>query len=182
MPTPKKPKATGQAAEVAQILASSSPPDRASSAGRPTKLTPETEQRFLSYVRAGAYAWVAAESAGFGRTTLYRWLEQGEADEAAGLATPYREFRDKVRQAYADGRVAAEAKVRAADPLAWLRYGPGRERSGEPGWTNTGDGQVGGPAVTAIKIEVVYVDHPAGGVAPAPPPLPANGHRRGKAV
>ena len=33
-------------------------------------------------IRAGNYACVAAEYAGIGETTFYRWLEQGEADAA----------------------------------------------------------------------------------------------------
>ena len=40
-----------------------------------------------------------------------------------------------VREARAQARVAAETEVRRDNPLAWLRYGPGRDRAGEPGWT-----------------------------------------------
>ena len=111
MPRSKKPKATGQAADVTPIAAPSPPPQTPSPAGRPTKLTPDTEHRFLSYIRAGAFAWVAAESAGIGQATFYRWMEQGEADEAADRQTLFREFREKVRQA----RTAAAVPCRLDD-------------------------------------------------------------------
>jgi hypothetical protein len=57
---------------------------------------------------------------------------QRGTDETRG---PYHEFAHAVRQARAQARVAAETEVRRLQPFHWLRYGPGRERLGEPGWT-----------------------------------------------
>ena len=48
---------------------------------------------------------------------------------------PFRQFRRDVLKAAAQARVRAEVQVRKVSPLAWLRYGPGRDRPGEPGWT-----------------------------------------------
>src|SRR5215207_800487 len=100
-------------------------------AGRPTKLSPEVHRNIVAFIRAGAYSWVAAEAAGVSKTTFHRWLQRG-AEEPRGR---YREFADDVRQAQAQARVAAETEVRRTSPVSWLRYGPGRERPGEPGWT-----------------------------------------------
>ena len=119
-------------------------------AGRPTKLSPEVHQRIVAFIRAGSYAWVAAEAAGVSKTTFHRWLQRG-AEEARGR---YREFADDVRQAQAQARVAAETEVRRTNPVSWLRYGPGRERPGEPGWTEqhelTGIG-IGEQALRAVQ-------------------------------
>ncbi|MCC6235826.1 MAG: hypothetical protein IT580_24535 [Verrucomicrobiales bacterium] len=76
---------------------------------------------------------MAAEAAGIGKSTFYRWLQRDES-EARGI---YHEFGRDIRQARAQARVAAEAEVRRDNPLAWLRYGPGRAGPGEPGWTDS---------------------------------------------
>lgn len=60
---------------------------------RPTKLTPETQERILKAVRAGNYAEASARSAGVAASTYYRWLDRG-AGKPDG---PYRAFRDAVR-------------------------------------------------------------------------------------
>lgn len=104
-------------------------------AGRRPKLTPEVHYQVVSFIRAGAYDWVAAEAAGIGKSTLYRWLQRGE--EAGSGA--YHDFYIDVRQARAQARLAAETEVRRENPLAWLRFGPGRDRPGEPGWTQSRD-------------------------------------------
>ena len=83
----------------------------------------------MAYIRAGTYDWVAAEAAVIGNSTYYRWMERGERS----AAEPYRSFWSAVRQARAQARVAAETEVRREiNPIAWLRYGPGRDRAGEP--------------------------------------------------
>lgn len=101
-------------------------------AGRPTKLTPEVHERIVAYIRAGSYAWVAAEAAGVSKTTFYRWVQRGEQEHSG----PYRAFADEVRQAQAQARVGAEIEVRRDSPQTWLRYGPGRDRPDAPGWTD----------------------------------------------
>jgi hypothetical protein len=124
--------------------------------GRPLKLIddPDIEQRLLRYIRAGGYDWVACESAGIGRSTFYRWMQQGDEDEAAGRLTQFREFRDKVRQAHADSRLAAEIEVKRTNPDSWLRNGPGRTRPDAPGWTNSGDGNGADKPGTVVNVVV----------------------------
>ncbi len=99
-------------------------------AGRRTKLTDELQQQIVSYIRAGAYDWVAAQAAGIGKTTFYRWIQAGERGRQ-----PYAGFLVAVQEARAVARVSAEMEVKRDNPLAWLRNGPGKTKHGEPGWT-----------------------------------------------
>ena len=101
------------------------------SRGRKTKLTPELQRTIVLYIRAGAFDWVAAQAVGINQDTFYYWLQRGSAGEA-----PYSEFSEAVAQARAESRLAAEVEVRRDEPLAWLMKGPGRDRPGEPGWTD----------------------------------------------
>ena len=98
--------------------------------GRPSLLSAEVQADLVASIRAGAYDWVAAESAGIGRRTFYRWLERGETGDRK-----YARLLAEVRRARADARRNAEQAVHLRDPLSWLRLGPGRERQEEPGWT-----------------------------------------------
>ena len=41
-----------------------------------------------------------------------------------------------MREARAEARLSAEVEVKRGEPLNWLMKGPGRDRSGEPGWTD----------------------------------------------
>jgi hypothetical protein len=118
-------------------------------AGRHTKLTPDVQQRILSYIRGGAFEWVAAEAAGIGKSTFYRWLQEGEAADSGS----YHDFWLEVRKARAQSRVAAEAEVRRDNPLAWLRYGPGRQRPDEPGWTESHE--IAGPDAGPLEIRAI---------------------------
>jgi len=120
---------------------------------RPTKLTPEVHRTIVEYIRAGAYDHVAAQAAGIAPSTFRRWLERG-----APGRPPYRAFAADVAQARAQARVAAEIEVRRDHPLSWLRYGPGRERPGAPGWTQSvqheHSGPEGGPIPVATLIRL----------------------------
>ncbi len=100
---------------------------------RPTLFTPERHRAIVAAIRAGSFAWVAAEANGISQTTLKAWMRKGER----ARREPYRTFALEVRQARAQARLSAELEVRRAEPFAWLRFGPGRERPEEPGWTES---------------------------------------------
>jgi transposase-like protein len=53
--------------------------------GRPSKLTPELRDRILDAVLEGNYLETAAQVAGVGKTTLYRWLRRAADLEASAL-------------------------------------------------------------------------------------------------
>ena len=87
----------------------------------------------LNYIRAGGYDWVAAEAAGIPAEVFHDWMRQG-ASEATG---PLRDFFIEVMKARSQSRLKAEIDLRDENTLAWLRYGPGREQLGRPGWTES---------------------------------------------
>jgi hypothetical protein len=99
-------------------------------------LTPEVQQKIVAFVRAGSYDWVAAEANGIDRYTFWEWIRRGEGEDRDRPQTEaYAQFAQEVREARAQARSAAEVEVRKDDPQFWLRCGPGKERPGEPGWT-----------------------------------------------
>src|SRR4051812_20021462 len=110
----------------------------------PITLDGQVLQALIAHIRRGAYDWVAAEACGISRRTFCRWMERGQAGEA-----PFAAFSAAVRQARAEARAEAEAWVFANNRLAWLRFGPGRERHGVPGWTSP----VSSPDATAPDEE-----------------------------
>ncbi len=75
--------------------------------GRTTKLTPEVQEKIVSAIRAGNYANVAAEYAGIGERTFYRWLQQG-SEEEQGI---YGQFRQAVKTAERESEVRAVAII-----------------------------------------------------------------------
>jgi hypothetical protein len=100
---------------------------------RPTLLTPERHKGIVAAIRAGAFDWIAAEANGIDRETFKLWMRTGAQSESE----PYLSFVRDVRAARAQARLSAEIEVRRDQPFNWLRFGPGREREGEAGWTES---------------------------------------------
>jgi hypothetical protein len=120
--------------------------------GAKLKLTPETQEAITKAIRGGCFDYTAAEVAGISQRTFYYWLEKGEEQKSG----EFHDFALGVMMARAQARVEAEAIVFKTDPFKWLRYGPGRERPGRPGWGDTiaVAGADGGPLkVGIIKTE-----------------------------
>lgn len=76
---------------------------------RPSKLTDTVTERVASLIMGGSYANRAAEAAGIGERTFYRWMKEGEA-----IADKVEAFEDKVDAwndlSYAERRDARERK------------------------------------------------------------------------
>ncbi len=139
---------------------------------RPTLLTPERHKAIVAAIRAGSFDWVAAEANGITRETLRLWLRKGVRDKRK----PYVAFSDDVRAARAQARLSAEIEVRRDQPFNWLRFGPGRERDGEAGWTESTElrhsGSVGVMysqewTVISVAIEVALENFPEAKIAVA---------------
>jgi hypothetical protein len=101
--------------------------------GRPNLLTPERRAGIVAAIRAGAFDWIAAEANGIDRETFKLWMRTGTRTKKE----PYLSFVREVRAARAQARLSAEIEVRKGQPFNWLRFGPGRERDGEAGWTES---------------------------------------------
>jgi hypothetical protein len=65
--------------------------------GRPSKLTPEVQDKIVQAIRHGNFMSVAAAFAGIDDSTAYRWLAEGREAESG----PLREFYDAVTRARA---------------------------------------------------------------------------------
>ena len=97
--------------------------------GRPERLTPERQERFLKAIRTGAFPEVAAAYAGFSSATFYRYMSGASRQHAA--------FRRAVLRAQSElelelvGRISLEAGSSARWAFALLerrfpkRWGPG---------------------------------------------------------
>ena len=134
-------------------------------AGRRTKLTLELQDQIVRFICGGAFDHVAAQAAGIGPSTFYRWLERGEQQPRG----PYAGFRTAVLDARAQARAGAEIEVHRDNPLAWLRYGPGRDRLGEPGWTDRQEHIVEQiPVKFTLKLGEDEDGPPLGGLPPDP--------------
>ncbi|MSO41848.1 MAG: hypothetical protein EXQ70_08180 [Solirubrobacterales bacterium] len=88
-------------------------PERAT--GRPTKLTPALRGSIVDSIREGSFLEPAARAAGIAPSTLYAWLERGEAD-TSGM---FSEFSEAVRVAEARAEVDAVKQLRAAGERSW---------------------------------------------------------------
>ena len=102
---------------------------------RPNLLTPERHKAIVAAIRAGAFDWIAAEANGIDRETFKLWMRTGTRKKRE----PYISFVRDVRAARAQARLSAELEVRKDQPFSWLRFGPGREREGEAGWTESSE-------------------------------------------
>lgn len=86
--------------------------------GRHTYLTPELQAAIVGHIRAGNYACVAAEAAGIGLTTYYKWLKRGESGSQSPTLKIYSDFATAIRKA------EAEAEVEVADRIYKKLRGP----------------------------------------------------------
>lgn len=106
----------------------------AKTTGRPSKLTPKTHTALVTALTSGCYRETAAKVAGIGVSTLYRWLEQGEADIEHNRTTPYRELREAIEKAEADAEKKLLDTIQAAAPKNWQAAAWMLERKNPDRW------------------------------------------------
>ena len=118
------------------------------------RLTHALQEKIAAFIRAGGFAHIAAEAAGLPREVFARWLARGERADAPA---PYRAFARAIREAEAQARLQAELNVRSDKPLDWLKSGPGKASTDNPGWGNSGKG--GGAQVERANVwsEVLHL-------------------------
>lgn len=117
--------------------------------GRPTKLTPEIQERIVEALQAGNYQETACEYAGISAGTFYRWMAEGNEDDAPVML---REFREAVIKARARAEVRNVALIQnAANAGTWQASAWWLERSFPNRWgrhtkiTQEVSGPEGGP-------------------------------------
>jgi hypothetical protein len=102
----------------------------ASSSNKPT---PALQHRISAFIRAGGYPQVAAQAEGIANEVFNDWLRCGQGRRSPQV---FRDFAQAVFQAIAQARLKAETAVFADNALYWLKFGPGKQTTTDPGWTN----------------------------------------------
>ncbi len=120
---------------------------------RPTKLTPDVQERIVQALTAGNYLQTAATYAGIGITTLHRWMQQGE-QARRGM---FREFREAVEKAQADAEVRDIALIATAAATHWQAAAWRLERKFPERWGRRVV-DVRGDSEMPIKIVVEYIN------------------------
>jgi hypothetical protein len=91
--------------------------------GRPSLLTDEVAEMLVTMLRSGNYVHVAIRAAGIASQTFGLWMKRGLSEKPKDA--PYRELRQRVERARAEGQVRHVALIaRAADEdwraASWL--------------------------------------------------------------
>jgi transposase len=83
--------------------------------GRPTKLTPEVQERLCEAIAAGNYYEPACAYAGVAYSTFMHWKTQGETAKSG----PYRQFLEAVKEAEAKAEMRMVEQWRSQMPEDW---------------------------------------------------------------
>ncbi len=87
------------------------PPEEPRPTGRPSKLTPELQERLVALIRAGNYVETAVLLVGLSKQTFYEWLRKGREQKRGKYAA----FADAIERAAAE---ADERDLRRIDEAA----------------------------------------------------------------
>jgi hypothetical protein len=85
--------------------------------GRPTVLSDEVASQLVTMLRAGNYLHVAVRAAGLSKRTFNDWMQRGTS--MLKKDRRYRELRDRVETARAEGQVRNVALVSQAAMTDW---------------------------------------------------------------
>jgi transposase len=88
--------------------------------GRPTKLTPEVQERIVTALRAGNYRETASRHAGISYMTFRRWEMKGEAIKKAEADAEVRDL-ELISKAAEEQWQAAAWKLERKYPQRWGR-------------------------------------------------------------
>jgi hypothetical protein len=115
--------------------------------GRPTKLTPEVQERICTLLEQGHYYKVAARGAGIDYDTFREWVKKGNAAKS-GM---FHEFSCAVKEAVS----AAEERLLLMIQLdpAWQAKAWILERRHPTRWTRTERKEISGPNGGPIQVD-----------------------------
>lgn len=120
--------------------------------GRPTKLTPDIQEKILTVIKLGAYRAAACDFAGITAETLRNWIRRGE-NEGVG---PYWEFAAAIKQAEASACLKALGTIRNAMEQEWQAAAWFLERKRPKEWAKRErhelTGKDGGPIRTQVRL------------------------------
>src|SRR5580658_5839288 len=120
--------------------------------GRPTKLTPDIQEKILTVIKLGAYRTAACDFAGISPETLRNWMRRGE-NEGEG---PYVEFAAAIKQAEASACLKALGTIRTAMESQWQAAAWFLERKRPKEWGKRErhelTGKDGGPIRTQVRL------------------------------
>ena len=103
--------------------------------GRPTKLTPELQEKICNILNGGNHIITACDYIGISEKTFYHWLQRGERNAPSDQAGGYSEFYQAVKKARARAEVISVARIRqAGDEGNWQAHAWFLERSNPKRW------------------------------------------------
>ena len=83
--------------------------------GRKSKLTPAVQKNICDAIRQGVYDYVAAQAAGIGQRTFYRWMEEGEK----ATSSVKRQFWQAIKRAEAERETRLLEIINDHAPKSW---------------------------------------------------------------
>lgn len=98
--------------------------------GRPSKLTPEVQEKICNAIRAGNYYEAACAYAGIDYSTFRRWMVQGEKAKSG----KYREFYEAVKKAEYEAEIRLVAMWQKHMPDNWQAIATFLERRYPERW------------------------------------------------
>lgn len=99
--------------------------------GRPTKLTPELQDKVCKLVSAGNYIETAAAFVGVSKTSLYDWMKKGN-EQKKGI---HRNFLNAIEKALAESEIRDNMTIsNAANAGAWQAAAWRQERKNALHW------------------------------------------------
>lgn len=102
---------------------------------RPSKLTPEVQDRACQLIKVGNTVEVAAQACGISEATFHSWMARGEREPGA-----HREFRDAVEVARAEAEATLVTRVaKAAANGSWPAAGWLLERRYPERWSKVAE-------------------------------------------
>ena len=98
--------------------------------GRPSKLTPEVQERICSAIRAGNYYEAACAYAGIHYSTFRKWMQKGETAKSG----KFREFFETIKKAEHEAEVRMVAQWQKHMPENWQAIATFLERRFPDRW------------------------------------------------
>jgi transposase len=120
-------------------------------AGRKPKLTKELIELLATALQNGNYIETACDFAGINRATLYRWLQESEADDAKPLL---KELSDTVMKARAQAEMRNVLRIQKAAEDSWQAAAWWLERSQPKKWSKQTNVELSGVNGNPITVAV----------------------------